>query len=98
MASMSPLASLMLLAFFLLIVLSLLVWALLGPRGVQAVPRRERRRADDPPTDGDRAPEPVRVPHVTNDELRGAKAAPKRPAAPDDAFERFLRSGRDDDR
>ena len=33
----------------------------------------------------------------SNDDIRGAKAAP-RPSAPDDAFERFLRSGRDDER
>ena len=33
----------------------------------------------------------------SNDDIRGAKAAP-RPSVPDDAFERFLRSGRDDER
>ena len=52
----------------------------------------------------ERSSEPEPAPAVrpavarrSNDDIRGAKAAP-RPSVPDDAFERFLRSGRDDER
>jgi hypothetical protein len=92
MAAMSPLAGLMMIAFFLLIVVALLVWALLVPRTPRHPRPAERPRAED------RAHERIQVTPASNDEVRGAKAPKKRAAMPDDAFERFLRSGRDDDR
>lgn len=78
---MTPLALLTLLAFGALIVLALIGWTLLAPkRAPSASPRAERHRPR------------------SNDEVRGAKArseARERPAG-QDAFERFLRAGRDD--
>ncbi len=78
---MTPLALLTLLAFGAVIVLALAVWTLLSPkRTVDASPKPERPRPR------------------SNDEVRGAKARPsarERPAG-EDAFERFLRAGRDD--
>lgn len=55
---------------------------------------RRRERSNEPD------PAPAARPAIarrSNDDIRGAKAAP-RPNVPDDAFERFLRSGRDDER
>jgi len=74
-------AILTLLAFGAVIVLALAVWTLLAPRRTK--PER---------------PRPERPPPRSNDEVRGAKAPSKpneRPAG-EDAFERFLKAGRDD--
>jgi hypothetical protein len=78
----TPLVLLTLLAFGVVVVAALFVWTLLTPR-----PR--------PPAAGE-AGEP-RVRARSNDEVRGAKArgATERPAG-EDAFERFLRAGRDE--
>jgi hypothetical protein len=85
----TPLALFTLLGFGAVIVLALAVWSLLMPRRAPnehpaserpGSERAERRRAR------------------SNDEVRGAKArseARERPAG-EDAFERFLRAGRDD--
>lgn len=78
---MTPLALLTLLVFGAVIVLALAVWTLLTP---------ERTKPERPGPD---QPRPR-----SNDEVRGAKAPSKpreRPAG-EDAFERFLRAGRDD--
>ncbi len=90
MGTMTPLASVMLLAFLFLIALALVIWALLLPRQKPAPkPEREREAVAPPPRES----------LISNDDVRGAKSAgPKRPAAPDDAFERFLRAGRENDR
>jgi Na+-transporting methylmalonyl-CoA/oxaloacetate decarboxylase gamma subunit len=86
---MTPLASVMLLAFLFLIALALVVWALLQ-FSREATPKREPKHEEAPA---------ARLEPISNDDVRGAKvAAPKRPALPDDAFERFLRAGRDDER
>ncbi len=101
---MSPLVTLLVLGLLLVVVLLLLVWAVVTPGaftrgpGFRAPWARRSERAE-----GDRAPASVpsvRVERASNDDLRGAKAArpAPRPGLPDDAFERFLRSGRDDDR
>jgi hypothetical protein len=77
----TPLALLTLLAFGAVVVLALVVGSLLAPR------RSEPER-----------PVPERPRPRSNDEVRGAKAraeARERPAG-EDAFERFLRAGRDD--
>lgn len=78
---MTPLALLTLLAFGAVVVLALAVWTVLSPkRSTPQEPRPERPRPR------------------SNDEVRGAKAraqARERPAG-EDAFERFLRAGRDD--
>jgi hypothetical protein len=98
MRGMTPLASVMLLAFFFLIAVALVVWALLAPRS-EAPPRAEpaakkTAREKDAPADA-----PRREASFSNDDVRGAKApGPRRPSEHDDAFERFLRAGRDDDR
>ena len=78
---MTPLALLTLLAFGAVIVLALAVWTLLGPK--RAPPDR---------------PRPERPRPRSNDEVRGAKARtePRARPAGEDAFERFLRAGRDD--
>ncbi|MBA2667176.1 MAG: hypothetical protein H0U69_09100, partial [Trueperaceae bacterium] len=78
---MTPLASVMVLAFLLLIVLALVVWALLQPRPEQR-PKEEQSRT--------RSAALRREMSVTNDDVRGAKVPPKRPEGVDDAFERFL--------
>ena len=78
---MTPIALLTLLAFGAVVVLALAVGTLLAPR------RSEPER-----------PAPERPRPRSNDEVRGAKAraaARERPAG-EDAFERFLRAGRDD--
>ena len=88
MGAMTPLASVMLLAFLFMIALALVIWALLLPRS-KASPKPERERVVPPPREST----------ISNDDVRGAKSAgPKRPAAPDDAFERFLRAGRENER
>jgi hypothetical protein len=77
----TPLALLTLLAFGAVLVLALALWTLLAPRRTP----RERPRPEEPRP-------------RSNDEVRGAKArgeARERPAG-EDAFERFLRAGRDD--
>lgn len=89
MGMMSPLASLVVLAFLFMIVVAMLVWALLQPRG------RGRAHAEPPPT---APPLPRRESSLTNDDVRGAKAVPKRGDVPDDPFERFLRAGDDERR
>ncbi len=78
---MTPLALLTLLAFGAVIVLALAVWTLLAP---------ERTRSE--------SPRPERPRPQSNDEVRGAKARsePRARPAGEDAFERFLRAGRDD--
>ena len=78
---MTPIALLTLLAFGAVIVLALAVWTLLAPK---------RASIEKPRTD---RPRPQ-----SNDEVRGAKARPEPRARPagEDAFERFLRAGRDD--
>lgn len=78
---MTPLALLTLLAFGAVVVLALAVWTLLAPTRT--------------PSDGARV---ERRPPRSNDEVRGAKARPEPRARPagEDAFERFLRAGRDD--
>ncbi len=101
---MSPLVTLLVLGLLLVVVVLLLVWAIVAPgafaRGAGLRlpwgPRSDRDERDHEPA----AVTAVRVEQASNDELRGAKAAKPTPRAsvPDDAFERFLRSGRDDDR
>jgi len=101
---MSPLVTLLVLGLLLVVVLLLLVWAVATPGafargagfGLPWGRRRHREEHDHEPV----AVTTVRVERASNDELRGAKAAKPTPraSAPDDAFERFLRSGRDDDR
>ena len=78
---MTPLALLTLLAFGAVIVLALAVWTLLAPK--RTPPER---------------PRPERPRPRSNDEVRGAKARtePRARPAGEDAFERFLRAGRDD--
>lgn len=78
---MTPLALLTLLAFGAVIVLALAVWTLLAPK---------RSKPE--------APDPERPRPRSNDEVRGAKARsePRARPAGEDAFERFLRAGRDD--
>ena len=107
---MTPLVTLLVLGLLLVVALALLVWALVSAMGGTARARRvaaraERRAVRDaraaasPTRDVDPAPDAPRSPRRSNDELRGAKATrPERQGAPDDAFERFLRAGRDDDR
>jgi len=109
---MTPLVTLLVIGLLLVVVVALLVWVLVSPiRGatraeraaarasrVAARAERSARAAHDPEHAVTTAP--PRVAQRSNDELRGAKAAraePK-PSVPDDAFERFLRAGRDDDR
>jgi type VI protein secretion system component VasK len=95
MGAMSPLASVMLLAFLFAITLSLLVWVLLQGR-----PTRQVRERDAAPRE-ERAPRSARASDVrprSNDEVRGARAASKRPSVGDDAFERFLRADREEGR
>jgi len=77
----TPLALLTLLGFGSVVVLALALWTLLAP---------ERRAPD--------APRPERPRPQSNDEVRGAKARsePRARPAGEDAFERFLRAGRDD--
>jgi hypothetical protein len=72
-----------LLAFGIVVVAALFVWTLLTPR--------RRAPAVDETDDAPRARP------RSNDEVRGAKAraGTERPAG-EDAFERFLRAGRDD--
>lgn len=110
---MTPLVTLLVLGLLLVVVAALLVWALVSASGGATRARRaaalaERRSERERRTETGPAPvvyaeapvgEVPRPPRRSNDELRGAKAArPERPSAPDDAFERFLRAGRDDDR
>lgn len=90
MTTMSPLAVLMLLGFLFVVTVALLVWGLLlarPPRSERPAPRPE------PP-----APPPRPTVVLSNDDVRGMKAAPRKHSVPDDAFERFLRAGRDDER
>jgi hypothetical protein len=102
MVAMSALVTLLVLGLLLVVVMLLLVWALATPGTFARAPRAERpargtARAKRVEAE---APAPgVRVERPSNDELRGAKAAKPlvRPSLPDDAFERFLRAGRDDD-
>jgi cytoskeletal protein RodZ len=107
MTAMSPLASVMLLAFLFVIAFALLVWALLQVRSSPRSPRSPQspRSAQSPPrppsSEQEREPgtdEARSSPRPSNDELRGARAAPKRPKVPDDAFERFLSSDREEGR
>jgi hypothetical protein len=91
MAAMSPLAGLMLLGFLVLVMVALLLWALLLPKP-EAQERAEPRPQPEP------QPPPPPTVAVTNDDVRGMKAAPRSHNVPDDAFERFLRAGRDDER
>jgi cytoskeletal protein RodZ len=107
MTAMSPLASVMLLAFLFVIALALLVWALLqgrpSPPAPPSPPPPRSARSTPPSVAGarERAPredDTRRSERPSNDELRGARAAPKRPTVPDDAFERFLRSDREEGR
>ena len=78
---MTPLALLTLLAFGAVVVLALAVWTLLAPKRTSA----ESARAEHPRP-------------RSNDEVRGAKARSEPRVRPtgEDAFERFLRAGRDD--
>ena len=83
---MTPLALLTLLVFGAVIVLALAIWTLLTPARTK------------PERPGPEHPGPERPRPRSNDEVRGAKA-PSRPRerpAGEDAFERFLRAGRDD--
>jgi type VI protein secretion system component VasK len=109
---MTPLVTLLVIGLLLVVVATLLVWALVSPvRGVaraeRAAARDARREARAEPAaqtqsdSGDAATTARRLAvQRSNDELRGAKAARPEPkqSVPDDAFERFLRAGRDDDR
>ena len=101
---MSPLVTLLVLGLLLVVVLLLLVWAIVTPgafaRGAGPRMPWSRRSHRDEHDHEPAAVTAVRVERASNDELRGAKAAKPTPRAsvPDDAFERFLRSGRDDDR
>ncbi len=64
-------------------------------RGEERGEKRQQRGDAESPL-----PPSVSVERVSNDDLRGARAnrpAPRRDV-PEDAFERFLRSGRDDER
>jgi hypothetical protein len=88
MTTMSPLAVLMLLGFSFVVAVALLAWALLLPR-----PPRSERPEPEPP-----APPPRPTVALSNDDVRGMKAASRKHSVPDDAFERFLRAGRDDER
>jgi hypothetical protein len=91
---MSALAGVMLLGFLFVIASALLVWVLLQPR--PKAERAPRRRPTVP-----ELPKPERRERaLSNDDVRGAKRVEgiKRPALPDDAFERFLRAGREEDR
>jgi hypothetical protein len=82
---MSPLVSLTLLGFGVLLVSALLAWALLAP---------PRRRPDATAAAESDAPPGPRV-VVTNDAVRGARGrAPERPTS--DAFERFLEADREE--
>lgn len=91
---MQPLALLMLLAFLVVVVLALIAWTLISPQQRRAVEERPR------PVSAFAPPEPVRPAVRSNDELRGAKArvTVKEKPRTEDAFERFLRAGRDDQR
>lgn len=85
---MTPLVLLLLLAFGTVVVAALLVWSLLTPA------RRPPRAATN--ANASERPRPS-----SNDDVRGAKApraTPRERPAGEDAFERFLRAGRDDGR
>jgi Sec-independent protein translocase protein TatA len=109
---MTPLVTLLVIGLLLVVVAVLLVWALVSPvRGIARADRAaaKQARAEARATTATRAQADAddtatttreRAVQRSNDELRGAKATrpePK-PSVPDDAFERFLRAGRDDDR
>lgn len=83
---MTPLALLTLLAFGAVVVLALVVWTLLAPKRARPARAQPER------------PFPERPRPRSNDEVRGAKARvePRERPASEDAFERFLRAGRDD--
>ena len=110
---MTPLVTLLVIGLLLVVVAALLVWALVSPvRGTARTERNaaEATRGDVrafpthvPPVDtGQYETQAARpVAHRTNDDVRGAKAPrteSKKESVPDDAFERFLRSGRDEER
>lgn len=90
---MPPLALLMLLVFLAVLVMALMVWTLISPP-IRRQPAEQRPRA----VSAFAPPEPPRPATRSNDELRGAKArvtVQERPRT-EDAFERFLRAGRED--
>ncbi len=99
---MSPLVTLLVLGLLLVVVVALLIWAIASASW--HLPRKGERQRRPPPAEqpAEEPPPaaPLRVERASNDDLRGARAV--RPAPPrsdtEDAFERFLRSGRDDDR
>lgn len=108
---MTPLVTLLVIGLLLVVVAALLVWALVSP--VSGIARAERAAAREArvaakgktvthtPSDAhDAATTRPGAVQRSNDELRGAKATRPEPkqSVPDDAFERFLRAGRDDDR
>jgi hypothetical protein len=109
---MTPLVTLLVIGLLLVVVVALLLWALVSPargatRAERAAARATRvearaQRTSQAPGDPEHSAAAARPRAVqrSNDELRGAKAARAEPkqVVPDDAFERFLRAGRDDDR
>ena len=110
---MMPLVTLLVLGLLLVVTLALLVWAVVSAtdgaararRAAASAARRAERDARSTArasrvTGGDEpTPEVPRPPRRSNDELRGAKATrSEHQGTPDDAFERFLRAGREDDR
>ena len=106
---MSPLVTLLLLGLLLVVVAVMLVWSLVSTIGERRQPgrggrrgkRRERAGREAEPAAFEREAAPTTPPaRRSNDDLRGARAdqSPAHPNVPDDAFERFLRAGRDDDR
>lgn len=106
---MSPLVTLLLLGLLLVVVAVMLVWSLVSAiverrepgRGERRGERRERAGREAEPAAFESEAELTTPPaSPSNDDLRGARAdqRPARPNVPDDAFERFLRAGRDDDR
>lgn len=96
---MPPLALLMLLAFLAVLVMALMVWTLLSPPSRRPTAVERSRAAQPYQTAPYQVVEPTAKPPVrSNDELRGAKArvtVQERPRT-EDAFERFLRAGRED--
>ena len=109
---MTPLVTLLVIGLLLVVVAVLLVWALVSPgKGLARAERATGRpnhaearavRADTMSREakGTSASARTRAKARSNDDLRGAKAARPEPkeSVPDDAFERFLRAGRDDER
>ena len=98
---MSPLIAVMLLLYGLLIALSLTIWAALTLRRAPPQPR-VKVEAPPPPPKQINPPEEITAPQsgLSNDDIRGAKAPPRRRGIErdDDPFERFIRAGKDDRR